>query len=283
MEIGELPSDWQFLSVVFTKYLSVFGVNVFASEDTPDSKIIHVSNVLAHYLDNNADGAPDNPLVLSTMTDVNASIFMVASEDDRDRLWDRLPERFHEMADSGELRVQDLDGEETNPDESENRFDASLEEVLHLITQVGYAEAYPNVFGEKAGSKIAGYMDVARGGHFEERRESDCDDDRPTSKWKQGQCALPPNGEYPNQAWYTYDDPTCDYRCMITEYFYWALTSILGAQKDYDRCTGIAVEWTLCNLEQVKIGDPNIYELLIDPTYMLPTILPDGTYPPIPR
>ena len=50
-------------------------------------------------------------------------------------------------------------------------------------------------------------MDEARGGHFEEVPE-----------------------KYPDEAWYTYYDETCDYECQITEYIFWALTSILGGQ-----------------------------------------------------
>ena len=86
------------------------------------------------------------------------------------------------------LRVQGLYGSETKP---EYGFDASLEEILHLISSVGYAQAYPDVFGEEAASTIAAYMDTARGGHFEERQAADCEDDG------NGPCALPPGREYP--------------------------------------------------------------------------------------
>ena len=68
------------------------------------------------------------------------------------------------------------------------RFDATLEEVLHLITHAGYAHVYPEVFGEKPGTQIAKAMDQARGGHFRRVPRS-----------------------YPAGAWYTYDDRSCDY------------------------------------------------------------------------
>ena len=278
-DIEGLPSEWEFLSEVFSKYVNVFGVNIFATKDTPDSKVRHASNVLAQYLDNNADGTPDNPAVVNAMTHVNASIIMVASEDDMESVFRRVPERFHEMLDKGRLRVQDLYGEETDPPDG---FDASLEEVLHLISSVGYAQTYPDVFGEEPGSTIARYMDNARGGHFEERRDSDCDDDEPNRSWQEGQCALPPNGEYPEDAWYTYLDPTCSYGCMVTEYFYWALTALVGAQSGNQRCNDISDEWVLCTNKQVKSRDPDIYTLLTDSQYALPTILPDGNYAPSP-
>ena len=155
--------------------------------------------------------------------------------------------------------------EETNP--SGSRFDASLEEILHLITMIGYADAYPDVFGEFSGSKVAKLMDEARGGHFEEDEDWDEDSGR-------GNGAVP--NSYSSDSWYHYDDETCSYACMITEYMYWSLTSILGAQKD--RCSKINGEWELCTKELVDEGDHELYHLLTDPQYKLATILPDGTY-----
>ena len=89
-------------------------------------------------------------------------------------------------------------------------FDASLEEVLHVVT-TGYALAWPKTFGTKKGSKLANAMNKARGGYF---KEIPLDSDG--------------TAKYPASAWYTYADSTCNYKCMCTEYIYWALTSILG-------------------------------------------------------
>ena len=38
-------------------------------------------------------------------------------------------------------------------------FDAAYEEILHLITSAGYANAYPEIFGEKPGTAITIAMD----------------------------------------------------------------------------------------------------------------------------
>ena len=55
---------------------------------------------------------------------------------------------------------------------------------------------------------------------------------------------------YPDEAWYHYDDESCDYACMITEYFYWSLTSLLGAQRNrYDE---ISHEWELHTPDKMK-------------------------------
>ena len=81
---------------------------------------------------------------------------------------------------------------------------------------------------------------------------------------------------YPAGAWYSYDDTTCDYSCMATEYMYWSLTSILGAQEN--RLNEIGHEWKLNTAALVESDDPAVFQLLTDPEYKLPTILPDGTY-----
>ena len=271
-DLQEIPAHWELLSGVFPKYANVFGVNIFATAGTPDAKVIHASNVMAQYLDNNGDGEPDNPAVVRAMTRANASLLMTETEAEVESLYEQVPSSFLEMVEKGQVRVQGLYGSETNP---EYGFDASLEEILHLISSVGYAHAYPDVFGEEAASAIAAYMDNARGGHFEERQAADCEDDG------NGPCALPPGGEYPAGAWYTYLDPTCNYACMISEYFYWVLTTIMGAQNDAQRCRDISREWAVCTAEQFKVKDPDVYDLLTNPQYALPRILPDGNYDPV--
>lgn len=270
LSIRELPADWQFLTGVFPKYGNVFGVHIFAGGGVPDAKMFHAANVMAQYLDNNGDGEPDNPAVVAAMTRRNAALIMAETESAMENLRDDLPDRFRDMVDRGQVQIQDLYGSETKP---ASGFDASLEEVLHLISSAGYAQAYPEVFGEQAGSTIAGYMDQARGGHFAERNAADCADGR-------GQCALPPNRQYPAGAWYTYLDPTCDYGCMVTEYFYWALTAVIGAQSGVERCREISGEWALCTPEQVKGKDDQVFNLLTDAQYALPRIAPDGNYNP---
>jgi len=228
------------LEKYFAKYVEVFGVPIYATSGVSDDKVLHAANVLAQYLDNDADGTPDNPLVVEKIKANNGGIPLFSEPDVDDDALYREPDRCWVA----------LYEDETNP---RNQFDASLEEILHMITQCGYAEAYPEIFGEHEDSLIAEYMDNARGGFF---------DQVPSS--------------YPAGAWYSYDDYTCEYECMITEYFYWTMTSILGAQED--RFDEIGHEWKLNTKEKVMETDPDIYNLLTDPQYKLPTIIPDGNY-----
>ncbi|GIS13157.1 MAG: hypothetical protein CM15mP115_23080 [Alphaproteobacteria bacterium] len=51
-------------------------------------------------------------------------------------------------------------------------------------------------------------MDVARGGRFE---------------------TVPPR--YPENAVYSYDDESCDYACQVTEFTYWAVSSLAGSRE----------------------------------------------------
>jgi len=164
---------------------------------------------------------------------------------------------FKYKAPSGRIG-QDLGNDETNPSFVSNgktgRFDATLEEVLHLINNAGHSYAYPGTFGKNKKSALSKAMDVARGGRF---------------------FKIP--SIYPANAWFSYYDSTCDYEtCQTIEYLYWALTSILGAQEN--RLNEIGKEWKLNTADLLENTDNEIFELLTNPIYNLPTILPDGSY-----
>ena len=244
------------LGRLFSKQIDVHGIKVLATRDTPNNKVQHAANVMAQYLDNDADGIPDNPRVIQSMQKNKATLLMFATANESDRVMEEVEESNTDHIES--MILQDLYGTETHPDgASRGLFDATYEEVLHLITHAGYAFACPEVFGERPGTKLGDAMDNARGGRF----------------------LVIPN-EYPRSAWYTYYDDTCDYGCQATEYIYWGLTSLLGAQVFPGRAEEIADEWRLNSAEKLKTGDPLLYDLLTDRRYKLPTRLPDGKYRP---
>ncbi len=229
----------------YNRKVVVFGIDIYAAPKVEDKKLLHTANVMAQYLDNDEDGTVDNQLVVDKMIENKAFMF----------LWKKSGDK--KLFPPNGRQGQDLGNDETHPNYvasgKTGTFDASLEEVLHLITHVGYANAYPEIFGETKGTKLSNAMDIARGGSF---------DKIPSS--------------YPEGAWYTYNDKTCNYSCMVTEYHYWALTSLLGAQEN--RLADIEQEWKLNTDEKVTAQDIAVYELLTDPIYKCPTVLPDGTY-----
>ena len=237
---------------VFCKKVNVFGVVIYATDDVSDLDLLHAANVMAQYLDNNEDGIADNTLILDKMVESQAAMVLFGTDNSKDMR--ALFNSGRQVED--QYKLQDLYGIEIHPNWNYDApFDATFEEVLHLITHSGYAAVYPDVFGEFQGSSIADAMDLARGGQF---------DDIPSS--------------YPTNAWYTYDDRTCDYGCQVTEYLYWALTSLLGAQDYPGRFDEIGHEWKANTPTLLQSMDPSVFAILTDSAYQLPMVLPDGTY-----
>ena len=231
----------------FNRKVVVFGIDIYAVSSVEDTKLLHAANVMAQYLDNDEDGTVDDQLVLDKMLENKVFMVMWKNENDLDNI---EPPSGREG--------QDLGNDETHPNFVSNgrmgEFDASLEEVLHIINSAGHSAAYPNAFGQRVGSDLANAMDIARGGQF---------------------ITIP--NLYPANAWYSYDDQTCDYAsCQTIEYLYWAITSILGAQEN--RLNEINDEWRLNTRQKVKDNDTAIFTLLTNPIYKIPTILPDGAY-----
>lgn len=228
---------------VFSKHVEVLGLHIYASSSTQNSKILHTANILAQWIDNDEDGQPDDAAVHTRLVQLHGSMIMWQTE------WE------FEQSDAEKIipdsvwdstALQLLFGDETNPGYPGNQeFDACLEETLHLMTFGGYSRVYPSVFGEFQGSEVADAMD-----------------------------------ENIADGWFHYDDPTCDYPCLVTEYTYWALTSLLGAQNYSWRIPEIIDEWELYSASLMQQRDPAMTAILQDPVWNLPTVLPDGDYTP---
>jgi hypothetical protein len=240
------------LEAGFPQATSVFGISIRGTSNTPSTGIKHAANVMAQYLDNDEDGIPDNQAIVDKLVEKKATLIISSTESELEQVFDKY--FTDELVKNAAL--QDLYISEMHPKgEDSGNFDATLEEVLHLITHEGYADVYPEIFGEKKDSAIADAMDIARGGYFETI---------PTS--------------YPESAWYRYDDETCEYDCMVTEYTYWALTSILGAQEFDGRLDEIKHEWQLNTKDKVQAKDTAVFDILTNGSYALASILPDGQY-----
>jgi hypothetical protein len=252
-----LPSDLQSASSVFSKYIEVFGLRILATSGVPDAKILHTANVMAEYLDNDENGIVDQPEVLAALVGASnttiSTMVLFSSEAEQDSFGSNLASLEALMS-----RTQNLFADEIFEEGSQgaNR-DATLEEVLHLVTDKGWDEAFPAVWGEKQGSSIANAMDTARGGYFE---------------------TIP--ASYPPNAWYTYYDQTSDYPTQITEYVYWATTTYLGGQDWSGRVhSNFTSEWKPITQTDLNSTDPAVVSLLTSSSYAFPiTRLPDGNY-----
>ena len=201
--------------------------------------------------DNDEDGIVDNKLVHEMLISRNATLLMFNNESEAEAAWMSGEYNF---PNNSQLLFDDETIPSFNSNTPNRRFDASLEEVLHLITHEGYSYVYSDL-KEVKGSSIAKAMDEARGGYFQ----------------------TPPS-QYPSNAWYSYDDVTCTYDCMIVEYFYWALSSLLGVQNYPGRFDEIGHEWKANTPSLLQSMDPAVYSILTDSIYQLPTVLPDGSY-----
>jgi len=133
-----------------------------------------------------------------------------------------------------------------------------VEEILHTINTCGQLEVYPQAFGLSPNSSLmSDAMDIARGGQF---------------------INIP--NQYPEEAWYHYDDWTCDYECMAMEYLYWCIVSDMGILNDTQTCNGIDNEWELCSPALFESTDLAMFAIVNDPQYKLPQLAPDGNYCP---
>lgn len=245
LRVGELPDSLGALSGSFSKHIDVWGIHIVGTAATDDEKMVHAANVMAQYLDNDADSKPDNADVVASMLSNRATLLMAAAPEELENL--DLASVFGFVGQGG----QDLYASETSPTAG---FDASLEEIHHLILNTGWAQVFPDQLGQVKGSAIAGAMDIARGGQFD---------------------TIP--NPYPSEAWFTYDDQTCDYTCMLTEYTYWAHTSLLGLQQG--RADEIGHEWRLETPDKTRTGDVAATAVL-EGGLGLPTVGPDGNYQP---
>jgi len=245
------------------KYTTVFGVPVLASASTTASQFQHVASVLAAWLDNDQDGCVDNPKVLKSMlatkgahgTQPKSSVIVPGKASD----WNaKLQEAVGKAgySTSAPLYIDEIFTNCSGPAATSACADATLEEVLHVITDTGYAMAWPKIFGMEttSNSKLTQAMDVARGGKF-----------------------VTTPDKYPSKAWYTYTDKTYGYSCQANEYIYWAVSAWVGALAG--RETEIKKEWRFNTRGKLVAGDKKMTAIIEDAsTYLLPDVSPDGVY-----
>ncbi|MCH2283422.1 MAG: hypothetical protein MK404_10065 [SAR324 cluster bacterium] len=142
----------------FTKGLTVFGINLLATTGVSDAKLLHAANVTAELLDNDENGTVDNLCVVAKLNDLSTYVTMYDS--------DTSEFDTSTLVAAGASKNSGLGANETVVNYADNvKHDASIEEIFHLITQHGYSNVYPTVFGESntSTSTMAKAMDVARG------------------------------------------------------------------------------------------------------------------------
>lgn len=236
----------------FSKYIDVYGCGIFGESGVSDENLLHVAAVWAELIDNNEDGAVDDPELLQTLLDSEA--LMPVFEFDESQTMDDFFDAY-----DGDGIAAILWQSEIDPSQPGHwGDDATVEEVLHTINAVGHRQLYPDAFEIAPNSSLlTAAMDIARGGQW---------------------LTIP--DPYPEEAWYHYDDWTCDYECMAVEYLYWCIVSHMGILDDVQTCNGIDNEWELCTPELFMEIDTSMYNLITDAQYLIPQLAPDGNYCP---
>lgn len=226
-------------------------LEIYGESQISEEKVLHAAAVAAELLDNNEDGIVDDPAVETALRNANAMMPLFNSEwsSGQDNVFD-----YYDGCLGAALYRNEIDP--AHPGHWGD--DATVEEILHTINTCGQLEVYPDAFGIEANSSLmSDAMDIARGGQF---------------------STIPNN--YPEEAWYHYDDYTCDYECMAIEYLYWCIVSDMGILDDTQTCNGIANEWELCTPLLFESTDVAMYEIVNNPDYKLPQSAPDGNYCP---
>ena len=196
---------------------------------------------MASWLDNDGDGCVDNPTVLTKMLEkVNndqAAIIApgTSSSYTADGYFSSAPILNKEILPSC-----------SGPSATTTCVDASLEEIWHMVTSVGYAKAFPTTFATESTSNslLVQAMDVARGGKF---------------------TTIP--SSYPSTAWFTalyttwwFTNSTCNYVCQVTEYVYWGVNAWVGAL--VGRGDAIKNEWKFETRAKLEAGDVKLTAII---------------------
>ena len=258
-EIEDNPNQNILALQLFTKYVNVLDcIHIYAEESISDSKVLHAASIVAELLDNNEDGVIDDMYVYDALSSKNTimPLFAYEGSNAEDLLFDNFDMLFEQYNYCAGAVLYNNEIDPENPGFWGN--DASVEEILHTINACSHIEVYPDIFGlEPNSSQMSDAMDIARGGQF---------------------FSIPQN--YPEEAWYHYDDWTCDYECMAMEYLYWCIVTNMGLLDNNMICNGISDEWELCSVDDFQNTDILMYNIITNPDLKLPQIAPDGNYCP---
>jgi len=234
-----------------------------------DGPSLGVANQYAQWIDWKGTGKPNNPRVWANLLANNVTMVMFKDDGNRaqDQFFDKYPFDEDPYPDHHWFHPHDVGCDETPHADPGDKttFDNAYCEVVQQIFNMGYRATFPDVFFDKKGSKVANAMDKNIGdcGHAYDRT------------FKYPHCT----GKY------HYSDKTCDYACLLSEYEYWSLTSLLGGQDGHllppkNRCKDIADEWESCTEKLMEKNDPEVTAIMRDSRYGLPTKLAYGPYRP---
>jgi hypothetical protein len=237
---------------LFDKYVNVLNcIEIYAVSSISDEKVLHAASIAAELLDNDEDGYVDDPIIELALS--NTLTVMPIFNSENSSLIDQFFDHYDGCAGAILFR-----GEIDPFQPGHWGDDASVEEILHTINVCGHVPEFPELYSlEPNSSYLSEAMDIARGGQW-----------------------LNVPSSYPDEAWYHYDDWTCDYECMAVEYLYWCIVTNMGILDDPQTCQGIANEWEPCTPALFETVDTLMFGLVNNSDNTLPQLAPDGNYCP---
>lgn len=246
-----------FFKTIFPKYLKmVNGISIIGGRGVTDEEIFHTADVINCYLTENEEWATKTGSEKGVLQTKLNKVKKHIKENKGGIMITKNEPKFIELFLAIffiDINIQDLYSFEINPKYIKSgykgRFDATLEEVLHMITDLGYAYAFPTKFSTELNSELGKYTKFSRGGN-----------------------TGPGNNNYNENAYFTYDDETCDNNCMMTEYLYWIVTTNLGLQQN--RLSGISHEWNWSQFEKTEEKHRKNVLKLCDEYFISDFILP---------
>lgn len=150
----------------YSKVIRAFGVEIVTRPDIDDKLLVHVSNIMAQYIDNNMDGIPDNTV---NLVEVKAKAHIVLLRDEEE--WDLFRKHeFEGIRRAGRINPDDIGvmfANHMNVNRPEGlqheTFDETLKHCWFLLSR-GYARLWPEIFGAKKGTALGNAMDKAMTG-----------------------------------------------------------------------------------------------------------------------
>lgn len=267
----------------FTQSRSIFGINVWGTQNVPEDMFDYTYSVMAEYLDSDEDGVVDDPEVLLALTsdDFSKDVAVLSCRGEigtgtlKDTFW-------------GITRTHDETDLEALNEFGVNEFKRITIEENHHAVHRGLAIAYPEVFSTDKTAELSLGIEQAYDDCeypqdcFPDCQNYDCNEEENRCVFIEDSC----QGVYHySEIFDGCDNETEGGGCQGSEGYYWPWTTVYGWQEN--ACADIEDEWETCTLEQIASNSLTqiLYTLVIGESetqeeygYRQPSRFPDGKY-----
>eukprot|EP00922_Rhytidocystis_sp_ex-Travisia-forbesii_P011362 GHVS01016781.1.p1 GENE.GHVS01016781.1~~GHVS01016781.1.p1 ORF type:complete len:388 (-),score=48.18 GHVS01016781.1:187-1350(-) len=249
--------DPSFIAAGLTKFSTVFGVRIVASDSVADNKLLHTTRIMAKMLDNDEDGRPQNPTLVNTLYRRSATLGFVRQDSEMTSVFDALPKEYACFL----FLVLEL--------ENNIRIDGQPEpDCPHF--GIGSSGG--------SGGSIARRGQVAGGGNVRVDRtiglvgdfliQSGYPTIYPTDS-ALGVLVESAFSRSKRDGWFIANQPRssrsgnrrCDIDCQRVSFQSWALSSALGVDACSCRKFGA---WKLCTPDEMRLADPKLFSAILE-------------------